>query len=180
MRTIGVAIACGVALCGGAAEAAPDVPGNKNTQVVLPTGSAGISGDLFAVGDRDWYRADLDRTYNYGITVEADCPNTAVRLLDRNANELASAKGSFDFPAFISWYTTYTGRYFVEVKAVGIGNDCDPYNGTFHLVAFRECGDRRTRCVLPVGGHVDSRCSASNDRDWFKVEVPSQGTYKLP
>ena len=136
------------------------------------------SGDLFKVGDSDWYRVQLDRAYNYGITVRAYCPNTAVRLLDRDAKQLGQANGYFDFPAFITWQTSYTGLYYVEVKATGIGGECDPYNGAFHLTAVRECGpDARTRCTLGVGSHVDSLISAYNDKDWFKVDVPAKATY---
>ena len=97
---------------GGAANATvADVPGNKNTKAVLPPGSEGTTGDLFGVGigDSDWYRVPLDRSYNHGVVVDAYCPRTLVRPLDRCARELARAGSTYDFPAFITRYTTYGG-----------------------------------------------------------------------
>ena len=175
---------CGLAMGGAAADAAvADVPGNKSTKAVLPTGSEGVTGDLFGVGDSDWYRVTLDRGYNYGVEVDAYCPRSLVRLLDRDARELARAGSTYDFPAFITRHTTYGGLYYVEVRSTGLSGDCDPstgstYRGDFRLAAFRECGaDARTRCRLPIGDDVESVVSVYNDRDWFRVDVPRDGTY---
>lgn len=179
MKLIGTAVTAGIVLLAGMADAATDIPGNKNTKARLPTGSAGISGDLFGVGDSDWYKVQLDKGYNYGVLVDAYCPGTVVRLLDRNAKQLGTAKSFYDFAAFITWQTTYTGLYYIEVKAVGIYVDCeDSYDGSFSLAAFRECGtSAQTRCALEVGRPVDSSITAYNDKDWFKIDIPATGTY---
>ena len=153
MKGIGTAVAVCTILLASMADAATDIPGNKNTKVKLPTGSAGIDGDLFGVGDSDWYKVQLDKGYNYGVLVDAYCPATVLRLLDRDGRQLGTAKGFFDLPAFISWQTIYSGLYYIEVKATGIYVDCEEsYYGGFTLSAFRECGpDARTRCTLELG-----------------------------
>ncbi len=183
MRLLSDTIVLGLMLAGFAAQAAPDVPGNKSTNAALPTGSAGIAGDLHGAGDSDWYRVQLTRAYAYGVLVIANCSETTVRLLDGKGQTLSSVRGSYEFPAFISHYTNYSGLYYVEIKSLGIYSDCDPrrggvYSGSFRLSAVRECGeDRRTRCILPIGASVDSQISSYNDKDWFKVEVPRKGIY---
>ena len=183
MRLPSGAIVLGLMLAGSAVQAAPDVPGNKSTKAVLPTGSAGILGDLYGAGDSDWYRVQLTRAYAYGVLVTANCSVTTVRLLDDKGRTLSSVRGYYEFPAFISHYTKYSGLYYVEVKSLGIYSECDPrrggfYSGSFYLSAVRECGeDRRTRCVLPIGASVDSQISSYNDKDWFKVEVSRKGVY---
>ena len=148
------------------ADAATDIPGNKNTQATLPTGSAGIDGDLFGVGDSDWYKVQLDKGYNYGVLVDAYCPATALCLLDRDGRQLGTAKGFFDLPAFVSWQTTYSGPYYIEVKATGIYVDYEEsYYGGFTLSAFRECGaDAKTRCTLEPGKLLDSWISPITTR----------------
>lgn len=179
IKTLGMLAVLGTALLGSRAEAAADIPGNKNTQTKLPTGSAGISGDLFGVGDSDWYKVQLDQGYNYGILVDAYCPSTVLRLLDRNAKQLGTARSYYDFAGFITWQTSYTGLYYVEVKAVGLSGDCDGgYHGDFTLSAVRECGPNpQTRCRLKVGTPVDSKITGYNDKDWFKIDIPTKGTY---
>lgn len=179
MKGIGTAVAVCTILLASMADAATDIPGNKNTKVKLPTGSAGIDGDLFGVGDSDWYKVQLDKGYNYGVLVDAYCPATVLRLLDRDGRQLGTAKGFFDLPAFISWQTIYSGLYYIEVKATGIYVDCEEsYYGGFTLSAFRECGpDARTRCTLEPGKPLDSWISAHNDKDWFRIDLPTTGTY---
>lgn len=179
MNMIGTAMAAGIVLLASMADAATDIPGNKNTKATLPTGSAGIDGDLFGVGDSDWYKVQLDKGYNYGVLVDAYCPATALRLLDRNGKQLGTARSYYDFAGFITWQTTYTGLYYVDVKAVGLSGDCDGgYQGYFTLSAVRECGpDARTRCTLEPGKPLDSWISAHNDKDWFRIDLPAAGTY---
>lgn len=182
MKIIGIVAAIGTILLGSVASAAPDVPGNKATKAVLPTGSKGIDGDLFGVGDSDWYKVRLERDYTYGIQVETACSYTAISLLDRHGHTLKTARGDYEFIGFISHYTSYSGLYYVAVQSTGIFPDCQQspasYSGRFSLVAVRECGeDARTRCTLPVGGSIASRIVRWDDEDWFKVDVPAQGTY---
>lgn len=179
IKTLGMLAVLGTALLGSRAEAAADIPGNKNTKATLPTGSAGIDGDLFGVGDSDWYRVQLDKGYNYGVTVSAYCPSTTLRLLDRNGKQLGTARSYYDAGGFITWQTAYTGLYYVDVRAEGLSGDCDDvYSGNFTLAAFRECGpDTRTRCTLEVGKPVDSSITGYNDKDWFRIDIPVKGTY---
>lgn len=163
----------------GAAEAAPDVPGNKNTKAELRTGTTESSGNLFGIGDADWYRVMLDRGYNYGFNVQADCPVTELRVLDRSGRELGKSQGYYDFPAFLERVAAYSGLHFVAVKSLGAGNDCESGGaGAFGVRVFKECGvGRDTLCKLPVGGSVDSEITAYQDKDWWKLSLPEAGTY---
>lgn len=183
MRLFGSFILAGsLALGGIEAHAAADVPGNANSQAKLPTGSKGIDGDLFGVGDSDWYRVQLDRDYTYGVRVDTACSYTEISLLDRHGNILKTAKGDYEYVGFISHRTSYGGLYYVAVKSTGTFTDClqspASYSGHFHLLAVRECGqDAHTRCVLPASGSVTSEIVRWDDKDWFKVDVPSPDTY---
>jgi len=66
--------------------AGPLHPGQHRLDAkALPPGSAGITADLFGVGDSDWYgAANIQLQLHYGVTVQRLLPRTLIgpRLLD--------------------------------------------------------------------------------------------------
>jgi hypothetical protein len=161
-----------------AAALAADVPGNKNSRVVLETGATGVRGVFEIKGDADWFRVRLVDGRNYAITGAPGGPDfdncVIVRLRNPQGKVLRSTQNSGFSDAGFEFRSGRTGNFFVELK------DCSSSGHPLSYVGRATAdarGDRTTDAGIAVGQTVNGRANWGVDHDWYRTRLARGTSY---
>ncbi|UOR14977.1 M10 family metallopeptidase C-terminal domain-containing protein [Qipengyuania aquimaris] len=101
--------------------AGPDIAGDSSTTASITVGGS-LTSDLFAPGDLDWIRLDLDAGDEISISLFGSgsdpLPDPYLRLYDANGNLIAeNDDGGQGFNSLLRFASTTGGTYYIEVDS---------------------------------------------------------------
>ena len=175
-------------------EGGTDLPANTSTTGEVDVGGS-VTGDIGSGGDSDWFKVELEAGTRYQIDVEgADTgrgtgPDPSVfSMVDADGtriNGTLDSHGGVGKNARLIYTPTSDGTYFVWVS----GNEATTGTYTLSVIVLGANGASEADTDFPettattgrveVGASATGNSGASNDVDWFKVELEAGKTYQI-
>ncbi len=164
-----------------------DVPASAGTTAQVFMGAA-AAGTLETAGDADWYRVTLTANHVYQFDLKGSpsgsgtLPDTVLRLLDANGNEITSNDdlviGS-NVESRIIYTASTSGTYLLAAQSFQ-----SLYSGTYRLSAFDLVGgpadlpaDTSTNGAVTPGGTTVGSLDGAGDADWYLVWLTPGHSY---
>ncbi|NBC34914.1 MAG: hypothetical protein GVY13_19760 [Alphaproteobacteria bacterium] len=156
-----------------------DVANDESTAATVAVGES-VTGEIEVAGDSDWYAVDLQAGETYAFTLEGTpsgggtLPDTYLTLYDEVGTPIQeNDDGGESFEARLIVSPGTSGRYYIA--ASGFGSSTGTYTlrtGVYEAPPDDYAADETTAGTLAVGGgSVQGAIEASQDRDWFAVEL---------
>ncbi|MEW5913506.1 MAG: S8 family serine peptidase, partial [Thermodesulfobacteriota bacterium] len=159
-----------------------DLAADTTTGGQLTIGGTAQSGVVQTLGDRDWYRVDLEAgpTYQFSVQGASSGQGTLsdpyLRVYDASGSILAfddnSGSGT---DAQKDFWTLSASTYFVEASAAG-GSTTGTYKFSASLYDDYQ-GSELSPASVASGSSVNGNIEHAGDHDWFRVEVNAGITY---
>jgi hypothetical protein len=165
----------------GAREFVGDVPDSTATKATLAVGGS-LTGLTDYVGDRDWYRVEVQAGQTYAFDLEAtgdgtgSVVNPLLVLRDADGNELRSdGNGGTGSNAQLGFSATADTVLYLDASGSDTGTGSYRLSG--REVPRDQPDNETTAATLAVGGTTRAAIDFANDSDWFKAEVKAGHTY---